>query len=255
VTLTGRHHDGLVKVFRSMPGVTLLRGTAPARVAVGYDEAPGPAEFRVWIHAPNGKLSGEVKLEEHPLTAGLETRLKELSSLTFGEVPAGGRPLIRVGGKVAAALQGNLLHICIDLNQWQQGLASFPIFWVNVLDFAHKGSSGLSIIRSGERVQLAPGSLVSNGPPGLERSLTPEGDFIGYMAGWYRLSGPDGYKHLVVNLLDERESDTAGKEQPLTWNPSAASARTLVRADWSGAAAWCALAFLLLAWLLQLRPE
>jgi hypothetical protein len=75
------------------------------------------------------------------------------------------------------------------------------------------------------------------------------------MAGSYRLSDAGDYKHLVVNLLDERESDTAGKEQPLSWNPSAPPSRTPLRADWSGSAAWCALAFLLLAWLLQLRPE
>jgi hypothetical protein len=255
VTLTGRHHDGLVKAFRSMPAVTILRGTASARVAVGYDEAPGPGEFRVWVHTPNGKLSGELTLEEHPLLADLQPRLRELSSLTWGEVPAGGKALIRVGGKTSAALQGNLLHVCVDLNQWQNGLASFPIFWVNALDFAHKGAPGLTIIRSGERVQLAPGSFVPNGPPGVERSLTPEGVFIGYMAGSYRLSDAGDYKHLVVNLLDERESDTAGKEQPLSWNPSAPLSRTPLRADWSGSAAWCALAFLLLAWLLQLRPE
>lgn len=253
VTLTGRHSEGLTRVFRAMPGVTVMRGTAPARVAVGLDEAPGPGDVRVWLHSPAGKLGGELKVERHPLTADLEGRT-ELAGLTWGEVPALGTPLIRVGGKVAMALQGRELHVSVDINQWQQRLTSFPVFWVNVLDFAHQATPGLTIIRSGEKVQLPAGSKVAAGPPGLDCSLTPEGQFIGYMAGTYRLSAGGDDKRLVVNLLDERESDTAGKSQELNLAPSNA-ARVLVRQDWSGSAAWCALAFLLLAWLLQLRPE
>ncbi len=119
-----------------------------------------------------------------------------------------------------------------------------------MVDFAHQAKPGLTIIRSGERVQLPPGSSVTGGPPGLERGLSPEGVFVGHMVGAYSLSG----KPLVVNLLDERESDTAGKSQELAWTPST-SARSPIRQDWAGRAAGSSLVFLLLAWLLQLRPE
>ena len=237
-----------------MPGVAVMRGTAPARVAVGLDEAPGPGDVRVWVHTPTGNLGGELKIEDHALTADLQPRVNELSGLTWGEVPALGKPLIRVGGKVVAALQGRELHVGVDVNLWQKGLASFPIFWVNVLDFAHQATPGLTIIRSGEQVQVPPGSFVPTGPPGIERDLTPEGRFIGYMTGSYRLSDLGGYKQLVVNLLDERESDTAGKSQDLQLTASTAP-QGRMRADLSGSAAWCALAFLVLAWLLQVRPE
>ncbi|HZE99689.1 MAG TPA: BatA domain-containing protein, partial [Planctomycetota bacterium] len=58
VTLAGRHHEALVRVFRSIPGVTVQHGRAPARVAVGFDEEPGPGDWQVWIHSPGVPLTG-----------------------------------------------------------------------------------------------------------------------------------------------------------------------------------------------------
>lgn len=208
VSLNGLYNEGLVRVFRSMPGVSVMNGELPARVAVGYDRDPGPGDVRVWLYTPKANLAGALKVEKHPLTADLEARVNELSGLTWGEVPALGKPLIRVGDKVAAALQGKELHVCVDVNQWQKGLKSFPIFWVNVVDFAQGAASGLTVVHGGPK----------------------------------------------ANLLDERESDTAGKSQELSL-PPATAARNLVRADLSGGAAWSALFFLVLAWLLQLRPD
>jgi hypothetical protein len=254
VTLAGRHHDALPKVFRAIPGVTVQRGGTGALVAVGWDEEPGPGELRIFIHSPNGSLAGEPVVAPHELMHDLEKRGKEL---VVGELPAAaraGEPLIRVGGKVAATLRNHEIHISVDLNQWQ-AMPSFPIFWVNVIDFAQKANRGLTVIRTGRPVQLTPNSRIVEGPVGAVPELTRDGIFVAYRVGPYRLRQPDGDKQLYVNLLDERESDTAGKTQDLAWDPGAPSAKVLLRQDLSGWAAWSALAFLLLAWLLQLRPE
>jgi len=156
--------------------------------------------------------------------------------------------LITVGGKVSAALKGREVHVCIDVNKWQ-GLASFPIFWVNVMDAAARGSSGWTIARTGQPIKPPPGSRIGTG------SVAADGTFIAYKVGPVRLHGPDGEKVVYVNLLDERESDTAGETRAPDWNPSAPEGRIRERQSLAGSAAWCALAFLLLAWLLQLRPE
>jgi hypothetical protein len=254
VTLAGRHHDALPKVFRAIPGVSVQRGGMGALVAVGWDEEPGPGELRVFIHSPNGNLDGEVVVAPHELMHDLEKRGKEM---VLGELPAAeraGKPLITVDGKVAATLRKNEIHFCIDLNQWQ-AMPSFPIFWVNVIDFAQKATRGLTVIRTGRPIQLTPNSCIDESPVGAIRQLTREGVFVAYTVGPYRLQQPDGFKHLYVNLLDERESDTAGKTQDLAWDPGEVSAKVLERQDLTGWAAWSALAFLVLAWLLQLRPD
>lgn len=257
VTLTGRHHDSLVRVFKAIPGLSVLRGTAPALVAVGFDEAPGPGDLRVQIHSADAALSGEVVVAEHPLMHDLGKRGREWERI-LGELPPAsraGQALIRVGGKVAAAVKGNDVHVCVDLHSWQ-GLPSFPIFWVNAVDVAQKTARGLTIIRSGQAVQLPPNSALTGEPQGALRELRPDGLFVAHTVGEYRLAPVgDGYKQLVVNLLDERESRWGTESRGLTWTPGAASVREPRRHDLGGAAAWSALAFLLLAWLLQLRPE
>ncbi len=255
VTLAGRHHDALPKVFKAIPGISVQRGGTGALVAVGWDEAPGPGELRVFLHSPNARLTGEAVIASHELMHDLEKRGREL---VLGELPAAertGEPLITVDGKVAAAFRKNEIHFCIDLNQWQR-MDSFPIFWVNVVDVAHKAARGLTIIRAGQPVQLAPNSLVDEGPVGAIRDLTPDGRFIAYSVGAYRFHpAADDTKHLVINLLDERESDTAGETRDLAWDAGSVSAKVLQRQDLGNWAAWSALVFLVLAWLLQLRPE
>jgi len=255
VTLWGRHHDALPKVFKAIPGVSVQRGGSGALVAVGWDEAPGPGELRVFIHSPNGPLEGETVIAPHELMHDLEKRGKEMR---LGELPAAeraGEPLITVDGKRAAVLRKNEIHLCADLIEWQK-MPSFPIFWVNVVDAAHKAARGLTIIRAGQPVQLAPNSRVEEGPVGAIQELTPEGRFVAYSVGAYRVRpANDEPKRLVVNLLDERESDSAGETRDLSWDPGSTSDRVLERQDLAGGAAWLALAFLVLAWLLQLRPE
>lgn len=259
VTLTGRHHDALVRVLKLIPGVTVQRGGGPAVVAVGYDEAPGPGDLRVFIHSPNGVLPpGEAVVANHPLMRDLERRGPEFVTSGLGELPPadrGGTPLLTVGGKVAAAVRGKDVHLSIDLNRWQAGPVSFPIFWVNVVDVARKASSGWTVVRSGRPVLLLPHSTIESAPAGVAPELSPEGVFTAFTVGDYRLKTPDGDKSVHVNLLDERESDTAGTTRDLAWDPRAMAGRILQRRDLSGLAAGCSLAFLVLAWLLQLRPE
>jgi len=255
VTLAGRHHDALPKVFKAIPGISVQRGGTGALVAVGWDEPPGPGELRVFIHSPNARLTGEPVIASQELMHDLEKRGREL---VLGELPAAeraGEPLITVDGKVAAALRKNEIHLSIDLNQWQK-MDSFPIFWVNVVDVAHKAARGLTIIRAGQPVQLPPNSVVDEGPVGAIRDLAPDGRFVAYTVGDYRCrSAADDSKRLVVNLLDERESDTAGETRDLAWDPGVVSSRVLERQDLGTWAAWSALVFIVLAWLLQLRPE
>ncbi|MBV8880175.1 MAG: BatA domain-containing protein [Planctomycetaceae bacterium] len=253
LTLSGRHHDALPKVFRAIPGVSVQRGGGGALVAVGWDEPPGPGELRVFLQTPDAPLKGEAAFASHPLLLDLDKRGSEM---IFGELPAAdraGTALIRVGGKVAAAIRGKDVHLCIDLNAWQ-AMPSFPIFWVNVVDEAQKAARGLTVIRAGRPVRLIPNAVVEEAPAGAIRELTPEGVFVAYTAGAYRVKASGESKSLYVNLLDERESDTAGVSRDLNWDAGAA-AQVRQRQDLAGPAAWAALIFLLLAWLLQLRPE
>jgi hypothetical protein len=258
VTLKGRHHDALGRVFRAIPGTTVDHGEGPAQVSVGFDEAPGPADVRVWLHSSSGHLPGEVVVVKHPLMADLDKRAGELASADLGAVPAseqGGLPLITVGGQVAAAIKGREVHLAIDVNKWQQGLASFPIFWVNVLDYAAQGATRFKVVRAGRAAQLPLGAGPLKAPPGAVYTLAADGTFIGWTVGDYHLQLSEGERAIRVNLLDERESDTAGETRELTWNPSEPAAKERMHREWAGPLAGAALIFLVLAWLLQLRPE
>jgi hypothetical protein len=258
VTLKGQHHDGLVRAFRAVPGVTVDRGDGPAQVAVGFDETPGPADLRVWLHSSSGRLEGAPVIAKHPLMADLDKRGAELVSADLGTLPAsaqGGLPLITVGGQVAAAIKGREVHLAIDVHKWQQGLASFPIFWVNVLDYAARGASGLRIARTGRPLQLPPASLRSRPKGGSQYTIGPDDSFLSWWVGDYEVGLPEGNPPLRANLLDERESDTAGETRPLTWTPSATAQDERQPRGWAGPLAWSAVVFLVLAWLLQLRPE
>lgn len=197
-------------------------------------------------------------MEDHPLTRELAGREQELGSVGWGELAREdqvGQPLLRVAGKVVAAVRGNRVQLCVDLNRWQAGPASFPIFWMNVVDFAHRVSPGWTVLRTGQPVQVPPQTHVLGSPSASFWSLTPEGRFLPHSVGAYRLQGSDRESPLYVNLLDERESDTAGVSRDLDWDPGAAAGRVPRRRDLSAAAAWSALVFLVLAWLLQLRAE
>ncbi len=257
ITLKGRHHDALVRMFRILPRVTVDRGDGAAQVSVGFDEAPGPADVRVWLHSSTGRLEGEPVIAKHPLMADLDKRGLELASADLGPLPdsaQGGQPLITVGGKVAAAIKGREVHLAIDLNKWQ-GLASFPIFWVNVQDYARQGATGWVVARAGHPVQLPLRTDRTRAPEGAVYTMGADGTLIAWTVGDYSVALPEGPARVRVNLLDERESDTAGETRPLAWNPAAATQQERMHTGWGGPLAGAALIFLVLAWLLQLRPE
>jgi hypothetical protein len=255
VSIAGLIEPQLVKALRSIPGVTLTTGAGPAKVAIGVDEAPGPGEWRVWLISPGATSDREVQISKHPLMADLEGRGKELP---LGELPAGergGEPLIKVDGKVAAALRGRELRMSVDVNAWGKSLPSLPIFCANLVDVARAGASGFAVLRTGRPFLLPPGWTLQQAPEGVQPSLLPDGSFVPHTVGDYGFQTPAGPRKLRANLLDERESDTAGEARALDWDPARPLGRVPVRNGFSGAAAGVALALLALAWIMQLRGE
>jgi hypothetical protein len=256
VSVTGLIHPQLVKALRSVPGVTVRTGEGAATVSVGVGAPPGPGDLRIWIF-PAVPLTGEASVASHPLTADLDKRAVELAQV-LGELPPGdraGTPLITVGGKVAAALKGKELRIAVDLNLWGQSLPSLPIFCANAVDVARSGASGFSILRTGRPLLLPPGSSLRKKPVGAIALLSPDGSLDAHTVGEYGLETPAGPKSIRANLLDERESDTAGQAKALDGDPWAPTAREARRRGFAGIAAGISLAFLLLAWLMQMRTE
>jgi len=255
VSVRGLIHPQLVKALRSIPGVTVITGAGRAKVAIGVDEAPGPADWRVWLMSPSTLLDRDAQIVPHPLTADLEVRAKELP---LGELPPGergGEPLIKVGGKVAAALKGQEVRMAVDVHAWGKSLPSLPIFCANLVEVARGGTSGFSVLRTGRPFLLPPGSSVVKAPPGVQFSLSLEGQFVAHMVGEVEVRTPAGTRTLRANLLDERESDTAGEARALDWDPSRPQGRVPKREGFAGVAAGVSLALLLLAWTMQLRTE
>jgi hypothetical protein len=237
VSVAGLMEPQLVKALRSIPGVTLLTGTTAAKVAIGVDAAPGPGELRVWLISPGSTLSGEAVVATHALTADLEKRGSELP---LGELPPGeqgGIPLIKVAGKVAAALRGKELRVCVDVHAWGKGLPSLPIFFANVVDYARAGTSRFAILRTGRPLLLPSGTALRRSPEGGAATLTPDGALLAYAVGDYGLETPGGPRTLRANLLDERESDTAGQSRGLSWNPGRPEGRIPKRKSYGGLAA------------------
>ena len=256
VSMTGLLHPQLVKAFRSVPGVTVRAGEGPAKVAVGVDAPPGPGELRIWILSA-APLTGVASVASHPLTADLDKRAAELAQI-LGELPPGdrgGTTLITVGGKVSAALRGKELRIAADLNRWGQSLPSLPIFCANAVDVARSGGSGFAILRTGRPLLLPSGSSLQKKPDGAVALLLPDGSLLAHTVGDYGIQTPAGPKSVRANLLDERESDTAGQAKPLDWDPGAPASREARRRGLAGIAAGVSLAFLVLAWVMQMRTE
>jgi hypothetical protein len=205
VSVTGLLHPQVLKAIRAVPGAALRTGDGPVRLAVGVDAPPGPGDLRIRLIPAQGRLSGEAVVSTHPLMADLDKRGKELAQV-FGELPPGdrsGQPLITVGGKVAAAVSGRDVRLCVDLSEWGNSLPSLPIFFANAVDVARGGASRLTGVPS--------------------------------------------------NLLDERESDTAGIRRDLEWDPASPQGREPKRHGYGGVLAAAALALVLLAWLMQVR--
>jgi hypothetical protein len=255
VSIAGLLDPQLLKALRSIPGVSLRTGASAARVAVGVDAAPGPGDVRVWLISPGSALEGEAVVAPHPLTADLEKRVSELP---LGELPPAervGMPLVTVGGKVAATLRGKELRVCIDVHAWGKGLPSLPIFVANVVDFARSGSSRFAILKTGQPLLLPSATTLRRSPEGAMASLAPDGTLLAYGVGDYGVETPGGPRTLRANLLDERESNTAGLSRELAWNPARPEGRIPKRKNFAGLGAGASLLLLLLAWIMQMRTE
>lgn len=258
VSVAGNCHPQLMKALRSIPGVTVRAGDGSARLAIGVDAPPGPGDLRVWIIGTTaGSPQKEASIATHPLMADLDKFGRELAQV-LGELPPSdrlGEALIRVDGKVAAAIRGREVRLAVDLNQWGKSLASLPIFCVNAVDVARSGASGFAVLRTGQPLLLPPGTTVSQPPPGARFDVSPEGWLVAATAGEYVLRTPDGPRTLRANLLDERESDTAGQGRALDWDPADQAGQAAIRQSLGGLAAAASLALLLVAWIMQLRGE
>ena len=168
-----------------------------------------------------------------------------------------GEPLLVADGKPVAVLKDGVLHLALELDPRGWPLTpSFPIFWKNVVDFASRGGSAFAIVRTGvPEVLPQEASEVVSAPPGALFSLSPSGRFLAWTGGAYQLRTASGVRTVEANLLDERESDTAGRTRALDWNPASPGEREWVRQSLSGWAAGLSLLLLALAWILERRRE
>jgi hypothetical protein len=258
VTVTGSRDEVVLKALGSVAGVA-LRSEGDALVSVGVDAAPGPAALRVRIHPPASALTGTATVLKHPLTAGLEERASELGRV--GELPPearGGEALIVVGDRrVAVATPGEVhLSIGLDPKAGWPAFPSFPIFWANVLDLARKEGGAFAVVRTGRPFPL-PVDRTGVGAPASDAdwTLSERGEFLAHTAGEYVLRRPGGERRFLANLLDARESDTAGATRDSGWNPDAAEGREPERRRLGGWLAAAALAALALAWAVQRRGD
>lgn len=258
VAIAGLEMPLLHQALAAIPGVSRRDGPG-ALLGIGVDAAPPRAPFAVWVHFSAAALPpGGWAVAVHPLTEGLETRQKEWDRAC--ELPPearAGEPLIQIGGKRVAVLREGVLHLAVDPSPrgWPS-TPSFPIFWKNVVDFASKGGSAFTIVRTG-RPQTLPSeaSEVGSAPPGARYGLSPSGRFVAWTRGAYGFRTAGGVRSVEANLLDERESDTAGVTRPLDWKPESPEGREVVKRGLAGGAAGLALLLLAAAWALQRRTD
>src|SRR5204862_3656085 len=111
------------------------------------------------------------------------------------------------------------------------------------------------VLRTGRSFLLPAGWSLQQAPDGVKPSLSPDGSFVAHTVGDYGFQTPAGPRRIRANLLDERESNTAGEAHPLDWDPARPSGRVPKREGFAGAAAGVSLALLLIAWIMQLRKE
>ncbi len=260
-TRLGAERVGVAVGGTPMPLLQRALGAVPRVViggdlllSVGVDERPAKAPFSVWLHSPEGRSRPAAwDPLRHPLLEGVRTG--ELGAV--GELPPEarqGEALLVADGKRVGVLKDGVLHLCIDLDPkgWAS-TPSFPIFWQNVVDFAGKGAGGFAVVRTG-RPHRVPGE-VTRAPVGALWSLSPAGQFLAYTRGEYVLRTAEGERRIEANLLDARESDTAGMTRALDWDPAAQAGREVARNGLAGWAAALALLFIGLAWLMQRRAD
>jgi hypothetical protein len=231
VSVRGLESPLLRRALAAVPGVVLRE--AGAAVAVGVDEEPGPAAFRVKLRVPAAPRRAAVVPAAHPLTEGL--RMSEIESSGVGELPseaAGGIPLLTADGTPVMVLKGSTLHVAISIAPptWP-ATASFPIFWSNVIQFARQGKSTFATARTGR-------------PFGA-------GGTLAYTAGDAAIDG----RLVRVSLLDARETDAEGTSSPAAAPGSGPAAAARTRKALGGWAAGAALALVLTAWILRRRGD
>lgn len=253
VSVQGADFPLLVRAFESIPGVTVRRGGGAALVSVGVGAEPSSARLKVAFDPPRSPFApGTFTVAEHPLTRHL--RAEEIGSAAASELaaPAGAEKLFFADGRLVGALWDDTIRFSFELTQgrWSD-TPSFPIFWTNVIDYARRASGSFVVARTGRSVGLPVEVTQVDGPEGGAWSLSPSRSFTAWTVGEFRLRAPGGERPIRVNLLDERESDTAGEERPLEGDPADPARRTLQPRRLAGSAAVLALVFLVAAWLLQ----
>jgi hypothetical protein len=256
VAVGGSDMPLLPRALGAVPGVVVRREPGEALFSVGVDERPLKAPFSVWLHSPEGRFVPQAwTIAPHALTAGL--REAELGRGGVGELPAEartGQPLFEADGKRIGVLRDGVLHLCIELNPkgWAS-TPSFPIFWQNVVDFASRGARAFEVVRTG-RPTFVRGD-VSRAPSKAMWSLSPSGQFLTYTTGEYVFRAAEGERRVEANLLDPRESDTAGVTRALDWDPAAPSGREFTKRGLAGWAAALSLVLVVLAWMMQRRSD
>jgi hypothetical protein len=257
VALTGRHAPDLVRALESAGGVTVRRGGGEGLVSIGVDERPGPAAFRVHLESPRAPAAaGTATVKEHPLTTAL--RGEDFRSARVGAVSAPDpvrKILFAEDGRAFGAAGEGELHLCIGLEPggWSS-TPSFPILWTNVIDFARRGAGRFAVVRTGRPFDLPPDvEAVNPRDTGAVYEVSASRSFSAYTTGAFEAVLPSGRREIRVNLLDPRESDIAGIERTLDWDPAAPEGRETKRRSLGGVLAALALALLAAAWILERR--
>jgi len=178
-------------------------------------------------------------------------------------VEAAGQPLIAAAGGPGRSRL--LLAFEPEKSSWPLK-ASFPVFWLNVVDNARPGrpaAGGFSFVHTGQVVSLRArdrGALRVSGPTTrFELTPTPEGlvTFTPQFVGLYRCEGATT-ESIAANLLDPAESDTRGNRtvpdpQDMAQALSAPAAVKQTRTDLSPWLLLASVVFLGMFWLTQRR--
>ncbi len=257
--LSGRHVPDLVRALEAVGGVVLRRGEGDCQVAVGIDEEPSRrAGLRVMVRSPEpGFRPAAVAVRPHPLTAAL--RGEDFGSARVGAVdlPPGAEPLLSADGRIFGALWDRTLRLSIDMapSGWPATI-SFPVFWTNVIDYVRRGAGGFSVVRTGRPFELPPDvERIEPRSAGTVYEVSPSRVLIVHTAGVLEARGAWGRGEIRPCLLDPRESDTAGTERPLDWDPADPAGRVPGRRPLGGASAALALVLAAAGWALERRSE
>ena len=222
VAVVGEAHPLLLRALESIPGIRVRRGAGKALVSVVFETLGAPF------------VPGSFTVAEHPLTAHVRPEEVTSGQAATLDAPAGAEPLFYADGKLVAAAWGGAVHLSFELSPdgWM-ATPSFPIFWANMVDRARGAAASLTYAKAGQ-------------------PFTWEGEsYLSVRVGDYAVDQPP----LRVNLLDARESDTAGETRSSGWDLGDPKGREWQASSHAWWLAWLALAFLLVAWAAQSRGD